>query len=99
MIIISLTSYPPESAVEMGKRFMEMPVLPDFIKMKGPHISSIIEEGIKGIILYEFDESKYGEAFKVLSDRTAKFFGVPGYTYSLTHWLEAQDALKLVGLG
>jgi hypothetical protein len=99
MIIISLTSYPPESAVEMGKRFMEMPVLPDFIKMKGPYISSIIEEGIKGITLYEFDESKYGEAFKVLSDRVAKFFGVPGYTYSLTHWLEAQDALKLVGLG
>jgi hypothetical protein len=98
MIIISLTSYPPESAVEMGKRFMDIPVLPDFIKMKGPYISSIIEEGIKGITLYEFDESKYGEAFKVLSDRTAKFFGVPGYTYSLTHWLEAQDALKLVGL-
>ncbi|RJP86610.1 MAG: hypothetical protein C4518_13610 [Desulfobacteraceae bacterium] len=99
MIIISLTSYPPESAVEMGKRFLDMPALPNFITMRGPYISSIIEKGIKGITLYEFDESKYGEAFKVLSDRSAKFFGVPGFSYSLNHWLEAKDALKLVGLG
>ena len=98
MIIISLTSYPPESAKDMGKRFLDMTALPKYIKMRGPYINSVIEEGIKGITIYEFDDSKYGEAYKILADRIAKFFGVPGFTYSLLHWLEAQDALKLVGL-
>lgn len=98
MIVISLTSYPAESAEEMGKRFMGMSALPDYISMKGPYFNSGIEEGIKGITVYEFEDSKYGEVYKLLADRIATFFGVPGFTYSLHHWLEAIDALKLVGL-
>jgi hypothetical protein len=99
MIIISLTSYPTESAREIGKRFLELPPLADFITMKGPYINSIIGEGIKGITIYEFDDAKYPEASKSLNERLATLMGVPGFTYSLSHWLEVQDALKLVGLG
>jgi hypothetical protein len=99
MIIISLTSYPTESAREIGKRFLEFPPLADYITMKGPYINSVIGEGIKGITIYEFDESKYPEASKSLNERIATLMGVPGFTYSLSHWLETQDALKLVGLG
>jgi len=29
----------------------------------------------------------------------ATLFGIPGFTYSLKHWLEVQDALKMIGLG
>jgi hypothetical protein len=36
MIIISLASYPTESAREIGKRFLELPPLADYITMKGP---------------------------------------------------------------
>jgi hypothetical protein len=99
MVIISLTSYPPESAKEMGKRFMELPPLADYINMKGPYINNDLREGIKGITIYEFDESKYPETVKNLGERMATFFGVPGFTYSLQHWMEVQDALKLIGLG
>ena len=99
MIIISLTSYPTESVKEIGKRFMEFPPLADYITMKGPYISSDIEEGIKGITIYEFDESRYAEAMNYLGERVASLFGVPGFTYSLKHWLEVQDALKMIGLG
>ena len=98
MIIISITSYPPESAKEVGKRFLEFPSLPDYIAMKGPYINSVIGEGIKGITIYEFDDSKYPEASKILNERVTSLFGVPGFTYTLSHWLEAYDALKLVGL-
>jgi hypothetical protein len=98
MIIISLTTYPTESAGEIGKRFVGMPALPDYITMRGPYINSTVEEGIKGITIYEFKDQRYSEAYQVLADRVAKFFGVPGFTYSLHHWLEAKDALKLVGL-
>jgi hypothetical protein len=99
VIIVSLTSYPTESAKEMGKCFMELPPLANYITMKGPYISSDVGEGIKGITIYEFDESRYPEAMKHLSDRVAKIFGVPGFTYSLKHWYEAQDALKMIGFG
>ncbi len=99
MIIISLTSYPTESVKEIGKRFMELPPLADYITMKGPYISSDVGEGIKGITIYEFDESRYPEAIKYLGERVAALFGIPGFSYSLKHWLEVQDALKMIGLG
>lgn len=99
MIIITMTSYPPESAKDIGKIFLGMPALPDYIKMRGPYISSSLEEGIKGITIHEFDDSKYPEAFNVIMERNTRFFGVPGFTYSINHWLKAKDALKLVGLG
>jgi hypothetical protein len=34
-----------------------------------------------------------------LGERIASLFGVPGFTYSLKHYLEVQDALKMIGLG
>lgn len=99
MIIIMEISYPPQSNEEMGKRFLSAADLPDFIKMSGPYISSAIHEGIKSITIYEFDESKYGEALNfIVSERAAKYLTVPGLTYSLNYWLEARDALQLVGL-
>jgi hypothetical protein len=98
MIVISLTSYPTESAQEIGKRFIGMPALPDYITMRGPYINSDIDEGIKGITIYEFEDSRYGEIYQILADRIANLLGVPGFTYSLHHWLEAKDALKLIGL-
>ena len=63
-----------------------------------PYVNSVIGEGIKGITIYEFDDSKYVEASKFLNERMATLIGVPGFTYSLMHWLEVQDALSLVGL-
>jgi len=51
------------------------------------------------ITIYEFDESKYGEARNaIISGRVAKYLNVPGFSYSLNPWLEAKDALHLVGL-
>jgi len=99
MVIISLTSYPTESAPDIGKRFLELPLLPDYLSMKGPYINSAVGEGIKGITIYEFDDSKYPEASKILNERAAALIGVSGYTYSITQWLETQDALRLIGFG
>jgi hypothetical protein len=98
MVIISQTRYPTESAEEMGKRFLELPSLPDYIKMIGPYIKTGVGEGIKGLVIYEFEDSKYPEASKFLNERAAKMLGIPGFTYSLDPWMEAQDALALIGL-
>jgi hypothetical protein len=99
MAIIGFLSYPPESAKEMGKRFLEQPPLPAYITVKGPYFSTEVGVGFKAISIYEFDKSKFSEAFEVIAARHAKYYGVPGFTYSQNIWLEAKEALKLIGMG
>jgi len=98
MVIIALTSVPTENSKEIGKRATELPTLPDYITMIGPYVTSVVGEGIKGLSIYEFEESRYPEASKLLNERMTIYLGIPGYTYSLTQWLELQDALALIGL-
>jgi hypothetical protein len=47
MVIIGKNSFPPESANEIGKRFLELPSLPDYMTMKGPYIRGMMEGGIQ----------------------------------------------------
>jgi hypothetical protein len=98
MYMIAISCYPQESASELGKRFTEAKPAPDFLTTIGPFVRSTLE-GTKTIAIYEFDPSKYAEATDYLSNRYAAYHGVPGFKYSLEHWLEVKDALKLIGLG
>ena len=38
MVIIGNISFPQESANDVGKRFLELPPVPDFMTLKGPYI-------------------------------------------------------------
>ncbi|HXX36304.1 MAG TPA: hypothetical protein VEM15_17680 [Thermodesulfobacteriota bacterium] len=98
MVIIGILSYPTESVREFAKRFIEQPTLPAYITMKGPYTSSEAGAGIKAVAVYEFDQSKVSEAMVVLAARYARYFGVPGFTYSVNIWLEAKEALKTIGM-
>jgi hypothetical protein len=95
MVIIGMISFPTESSNEMGKRFME---IPPFLNRKGPYFKSELGEGIKAISIFEFDPSKMAEAIEFVNNYYANYIGVPGYTYTIGTWLEAIEALKLVGL-
>jgi hypothetical protein len=95
MVIIGMISFPTESSVEMGKRFME---LPPYLNKKGPYFSTELGVGIKAISIFEFDPSKLAEANEFINNYYARYIGVPGYTYTVDIWLEAMEALKLVGL-
>ena len=99
MVIIANMSYPTESAGEMPKRFMEQPPLPAYITMKGPYGIFEVGAGIKLIVIYEFDKSKLSEAYEAIAARCTKYLGVPGLTYSTNIWLEAKEAIKLLGMG
>jgi hypothetical protein len=98
MVIIGSLSYPPESANEVVKRFVTEQPLPSYITAKGPYVSSELGCGIKSITIYEFDQSRASEAIQEMYTRYAKFIGVPGLTYSVNIWLEAMEALKMIGL-
>jgi hypothetical protein len=98
MVIIGIMSFPPEQSKEIGKRFLEFPPLPAYMSMKGPFISNEVGVGIKSITIYEFDQSKTLEAIEFISNRYTIFYSVPGYTCSTNTWLEAKEALKMIGL-
>ncbi len=61
MIMITLVAVPTESSKELGKRFLDLPPLPDYISLAGNYITSVVDEGLKGISIYEFDDSKYDD--------------------------------------
>jgi hypothetical protein len=57
------------------------------------------QEKNKAIAIYEFDQSKVSEVMEVIASRDTKYYGVPGFTYSLPIWLELKEALKAMGMG
>jgi hypothetical protein len=98
MVIIGMVSFPPEQSKEIGKRLGELPPLPAYMTIKGPYVSGEVGLGTRSITIFEFDQSKTKEAILYVGERYTKYMGVPGYTYSTQIWLEAKEALKMIGL-
>ncbi len=98
MIIIAELMWPPDKATDIGKAFLEAPSLPDYIKMTGPYLSSILGKGTRSINIFEFDASKIEDATKAIGQRYVPYMSVPGFTYEIKIWSEAQEALELLGL-
>ena len=97
MILISMIQNPPESAKEMVRRSMQLPRFPEFIKTKTPYIKSVVGEGIKTLTIYEFEDSKFGEASKHINKSLGAFQGVPGFTRSIELWGRAKDVFEATG--
>ena len=98
MVIIGMNSFPPESANEIGKRFLELPPLPDYLTMKGPYVHGMMEWGIQGVEVFELDKAKLAEGLEYVSNRYVTYFGIPGFRYAIAPYFEAQEALKMIGL-
>ena len=98
MVIIGKNSFPPESANEIGKRFLELPSLPDFMTLKGPYIRGMMEGGIQVIEVFELDKAKLAEGVESVTNRYVTYFGIPGFKYAIAPYFEAQEALKMIGL-
>ena len=98
MIIASSILYPPESANEIAKRFLETPAIPDYMTKKGPYINSSIGEGITTISFYELDRSKFADGYEFLGNYMATFFGIPGFKYEIRPYFEVEEAMKMVGM-
>ena len=99
MVIVSNLSYPPGSAQDIAKRFLEAPQIPDFMTRNGPYINSTIDKGITTLSVYELDKSKLGEGYEFLGNYMAIFFGVPGFKYEFKAFMDVEEALKMIGMG
>mgnify|MGYP001547118381 FL=1 len=98
MVIITKSSYPPESAQEMAKKFLEAPQIPTYLSRKGPYVSSNLSDGITIAAYYELDNSKLAEGMNFIGNYYAMFFGVPGFKYEITPHFEIMEALKMIGM-
>ncbi len=99
MIIVTNIAYPPESAQDMAKRFLEAPQFPEYLTRKGPYINSTLNDGITTLSVYELDKSKLGEGYEFIGNYLAIFFGVPGFKYEIKPFLDVEEALKMIGMG
>jgi hypothetical protein len=97
MVIVSKIRFPQESASQVGKRFLEIAPLPDHMTMQGPYIKGT-DQGLKVIEIFDLDESKLALGLDYVTQRCVSYFGIPGYTYDIGVYFEAQESLKLIGL-
>jgi hypothetical protein len=98
MVSISIVSYPPESTKELGKRFLALPPMPEFITVVGPYTTSETGDGIQAYTIYKYDKSRAAEALEAITNVHLAFYGVPGYTFAIKLASSAATSLKMLGL-
>jgi hypothetical protein len=98
MVIVGMMCYPPSSAAEIGKNFLGQKPLPDYISMKGPYLLGVKGEGIQAISIYEAEKEKLSDALELITNRYISYRDIPGFTCSVNAWLEASEALKMIGM-
>jgi len=99
MVIITNVSYPPESASDMAKRFLETLPIPDFMTRRGPYFTATLKNGIMGLSVYEIEKSRIAEGSEFLGNYMTAFFGVPGFKYEVKTYYNVDEALKMIGMG
>ena len=59
-----------------------------------------IEKGVRGLILYQCDDSKLADALFFVKNDSVRFYDkVPGFSCSVVVWTEPADGLKMLGMG
>ncbi len=96
--IVITGKFPGHKASEIGKRLLELPKLPDFVKTE--HVFNAIEGKYRFFSIYEItEEDEYFEGLKAIYTRYAGYKDIEGYEYTVYPVLEAKDALRIIGLG
>ena len=102
MVIIVKTTYPPESADEIAKKYLEYLAAnppPEYMKMIGPFVNTERVSGVNVNTIFEVDNEKLADGLVYCGEMMISFRGVPGYTYTIKPWYEIDEALRLIGMG
>ena len=97
VFIIVIGNFPPHKSTEVGKLFLKIPKLPDFVETKHVFIASDFKLSFYSI--YEVPEDRYFEGIKAITKRFTGYNEIEGYEWRLIPVLESKDALALIGLG
>jgi len=96
--VVCMGSFPAHVGREVGKKFLELEKLPDFVKIEHVFNTAAGDYTFFSIFKIE-DDSKYFDALKAITKRFSAYMDIVGYKYTLYPVLEAKDALSMVGLG
>ena len=96
--IVIMGSFPAHVGMEVGKTFLKLEKLPDYVKTE--HVFNAAAGDSTFFTIYKIeDESKYFDGIKAIVKRFSGYMDIVGYKYTLYPVLEAKDALSMVGLG
>ncbi|MFX0027209.1 MAG: hypothetical protein ACFE8M_12415 [Candidatus Hermodarchaeota archaeon] len=96
--IVVTGSFPAHVGKEVGKTFLKLEKLPDFVKTE--HVFNTAAGDYMFFSIYQIeDETKYFEGLKAITKRFSGYMDIKGYKYTLYPVLEAKDALSMIGLG
>ena len=98
MVTISILSFPLESAEEIGRRFMELAPIPNFIQTIGPYIYTDSRDGNTAITIYRYEKARAAEANDAIANGHVAFYGVPGFRYSIKLASSSATALNMLGM-
>ncbi|MHA2429659.1 MAG: hypothetical protein ACXACC_01380 [Promethearchaeota archaeon] len=96
--IVVTGSFPSHVGKEVGKTFLKLEKLPDFVKTE--HVFNTAAGDYMFFSIYQIeDETKYFDGLKAITKRFSGYMDIKGYKYTLHPVLEAKDALSMIGLG
>ncbi len=96
--IIVECSWPVTSTEQLTIRWKEMKELPEWLVMAWCGSKSEVNFGIRGLALYQCHKDRIDNALAFIREDVARYFTVPGFSFSVDIWTEPEAALKMVGL-
>jgi len=84
MVIKCILSVGPENIGYYAWQFWESASLPDYMTKMGPYVIEPQEKGNQIITTYEFDPSKFVEAWEYISEQIDVFRVIPEFSLSVS---------------
>ena len=81
MVIKCTLLVPLKKFLPYVKKLSELPPLPGYITQRGPFINKDVRDKNQIIIVYDFEESKLAEAWKIILNHLEVFRGIPDVTF------------------
>lgn len=100
MFIMTTVLYPPDKAVKVAKKFIEVTTkpLPPFMKRLYVLTTASSQLGMKVCGIYEVDDAKLKEGVIELNKYFIQFFDIEGFRYEVEPMLTVQEAIPLLGI-
>ena len=102
MYIMTTTSYPPDKADEVGRKYLETleKIPPDEnLAVQLVHLVNSNENGICSIQILEVKTGKLEEALNRSYRFMIEFRNIVGFRYEIKPLLSVNEALPLIGMG
>jgi hypothetical protein len=96
--IIAGSKWPTSSSEKLAKTWLEMGDVPESQKMIWAGTLDDINWGVKGLAIWQCDDSKIADTLSWIRKDLVRYNEVPGFSCSVNVWTEPEEALKVFGL-